>query len=578
MKRLFIWMLLNVSFISINAQNFAWAKKGGLWAYDYGYGIANDKSGNVYVAGKYEKNANFSGVVLPCQGNHDIFVAQYSPSGNLNWIRSAGGYTGDYAEAVACDGNYLYVAGEIQGTNATIIFQDSPITLKTAGSNDIFLAKYTLSGTLLWAKRAGGTDNEKALGVAYDNSGNIFICGKFKSYATFGSTTVNGSGEDDIFVAKYDANGNFLWVRKAGSSGRDEAKSVKCDAAGNVYICGMYKDGCNFGSQTLSSPNAHFDMFLAKYSPSGSLLWVKRGGGNYDDVGWSLAIDSYGKLYVGGEFNSTATFGSQTISTRGSADALVACYDANGNALWVRRAGGSGIDRARGIACAGSNVYITGQYAQTGYFGSYTKTAADNSDIFISCLDNAGNFKWVMTAGGPADAPEDLGYESGNAICAETSGNVYATGAMLNGATFGSTSLSAYTRTDVFVVKITSPPSGRSEENLAATEDDSVTDNSDQPLRLAQEAPADLNPAVNPDTELKVYPNPGDGYFTLEFNGKESAQYELTVFNSLGQLIEQRQVTAPTVTTLDMANREKGIYFIELRNGESLQRKKVMLR
>jgi hypothetical protein len=575
MKQIFIWMLLNVSFISINAQNFSWAKKGGLWAYDYGYGITNDNYGNVYVAGKYEQNAKFSDVVLPCQGNHDIFVAQYSPTGNLNWIKTAGGYTGDYATCIATDGNYLYVGGEIEGTNATIYFQGSPITLKCQNSNDIFLAKYTTSGTLLWAKRAGGNDYEKALGITYDNAGNVLICGLFRGAATFGgTTTIYSSGENDIFVAKYDANGNFLWVKKAGSAGRDEAKSIKCDAYGNIYISGMYKNGCTFGSQWLSSPGSYFNMFVAKYSSGGSLQWVKTGGGNYDDVGWSLALDNYGKIYVTGEFNATANFSGQTIWTTGSADVFVACYDPNGNIQWIRKAGGSQTDRARGIAVAGNKIYITGQFGGTAYFGPYTKYAADNSDIFIACLDNYGTFKWALSAGGSPDAAEELGYESGNAIAAQTNGNVYATGSMLNGATFGSTSLSAYTRTDVFVVKVLAPPSNRSDDNLMAVEENGETEIiQDDPERSFQEQ--EIKEEL---TELNIYPNPGDGYFVLEFNAKESAQYEIIVFNSLGQIIEKRQITVPSVTNIDLANREKGIYFVELRNAEAFQRKKVILR
>jgi hypothetical protein len=567
-------MLLNVSFISINAQSFSWAKKGGLWAYDYGYGIANDANGNVYVAGKYEQNANFSGVVLPCQGNHDIFVAQYSPTGNLNWIKTAGGYSGDYATCLATDGNYVFVGGEIEGTNATIYFQGSSATLKCQNSNDIFLAKYTTSGTLLWAKRAGGNDYEKALGITYDNAGNVLICGLFRGAATFGgTTTIYGSGDNDIFVAKYDANGNFLWVKKAGSTGRDEAKSIKCDVYGNVYISGLYKNGCTFGSQWLASPNGYFNMFLAKYSSAGNLLWVKTGGGDYDDVGWSLATDGYSRIYVSGEFNATANFGGQTIWTTGSADIFVASYDMNGNIQWIRKAGGNKEDRARGIGIAGSRIYITGQYGGTAYFGPYTKTAADNSDIFIASLDIYGTFKWVMTAGGVADAYEDLGYESGNAVCAQTNGNVYATGSMLNGATFGSTSLSAYTRTDVFVVKILSNPVSRSDEEVLADQEGSEED----PALPVDEIENDkLGKGYS--VELKIYPNPGDGYFVLEFNSDKSDQYEIVVFNSLGQVVDQRQITVPVVTSLDLAGRDKGIYFVEVRNTDVLFRKKVVLR
>ena len=75
MKKVYLLILLNLLFFSVSAQNFDWAKREGLWAYDYGYGIVNDNAGNVYVAGKYEENANFSGTVLSNAGNHDIYLA-----------------------------------------------------------------------------------------------------------------------------------------------------------------------------------------------------------------------------------------------------------------------------------------------------------------------------------------------------------------------------------------------------------------------------------------------------------------------------------------------------------------------
>ena len=427
MKKVYSFIAASALFISLQAQNFDWAKREGQYAYDYGYGITTDNNGNVYVAGKYEEvGANFSGTILPCQGNHDIWVAQYGSDGTLNWIRTSGGFSGDYAWGVACDNSFVYIAGEIEGDTANITFVGSPITLKCISSNDIFVAKYDLNGNLIWARSAGGYNYEKALSVTYDNAGNIYICGLYRDPVTFGGTTTINPvtvGQNDIFVAKYDTNGTFLWVQHAGGAGRDEAKSIKCDAAGNVYICGMYSTGTfAFGTTNLTS-KGNFDIFLAKYSSAGVLQWVKTAGGDYDDVAWSMTMDNVGKLYIGGEFNAYAVFGAIPLTTSGNADVFVACYDASGTVQWAKSAGGTLNDRARGIGCDGSNIFITGQFGGTANFGSTALTAADSSDIFFASLDNSGNFIRGSSVGGVADTYEPLGYESGIAICAEASGD-----------------------------------------------------------------------------------------------------------------------------------------------------------
>ncbi|MEW6468846.1 MAG: T9SS type A sorting domain-containing protein [Bacteroidota bacterium] len=539
MKNVYVLTLMGLAFISIPAQNFNWAKREGLWAYDYGYGITTDNNGNVYVAGKYEMFADFSGTILPCEGNHDIYLAQYSASGNLNWITTAGGNMGDYATSVACDNNYVYIGGEIEGWGTTVYFEGSNVTLNAEGFNDIILAKYDLSGNLIWAKRAGGSENEKALGITYDNSGNVYICGFFRDVATFETTTINGYGTNDIFLAKYDANGNFLWVRNAGSSGRDEAKSVRCDAAGNVYICGMYEDGCVFGSQTLTSANTYFDCFLAKYDGNGNLQWVRTGGSDYDEVAWQLEIDNAGKIYIAGEFNAYAIFDSYAITTSGEADIFVACYDASGNIQWITPVGGDLVDRARGLGCDGTNLYITGQYGGTVTFGPSSITAVDSSDVFIASLTNTGSFIWATTVGGQADSLEPLGYESGNAICARSDGSVYATGAILDGGVFGSIAYNEYDRTDVFVCKITALGVGGAEITLPGA--------------------------------ISVYPNPSSGTFSVSGLDQDM---DVKVYGSIGNLVYSSRAVARE-HSFDLP---AGVYFIEVHDGEqSLLREKIII-
>lgn len=449
-----IWM-------GASAQKFEWARKGGLWAYDYGNGVATDNAGNVYLAGKYEKNAKFSGVTLPCQGNHDIFTAKYSPSGSLLWIRTAGGYTGDYATCVATDSRFVYMGGEVEGSNATIKFPGSSITVKCKGGNDIVLAKYDLNGNLLWARSAGGYGDDKALGISYDAYGNIYIAGCFESKCYFPGTTLYTRGERDIFVAKYDANGNFKWARAMGSSQRDEAKAIKVDAYGNIYICGMYKNGCKFGDKYLSAPNGAFNAFVARLTSNGDLVWVKTGGGSWDDVAWGITMDKAGKLFIAGEFNATAYFSDRKIWTTGSADVFVACYDAWGNIKWIQKGGGKNVDRARAIGTDGYNIFITGQFGYWAKFGGTTRYAPDKWDIFVAGLNNSGSWLWATSVGGGTDPEETLGYESGNTVCADGYGNVYASGALLKDGSFGSTWLTTYSRTDVWLAKLKHGVAGR---------------------------------------------------------------------------------------------------------------------
>jgi hypothetical protein len=543
MKKLYLVLLLTLSAINPWAQTFDWAKIEGRYAYDYGYGITTDNAGNVYAAGKYEEvNANFSGTLVPCQGNHDIWVAKYTSSGTLSWIRTAGGVTGDYAWGVACDNTYVYVSGEIEGSNETITFVGSPITLTCYASNDIFVAKYDVSGNLLWARSAGGIDYEKSTSVAYDNSGNVYICGLYCGIVTFGgSTTINctSSGVADIFIAKYDANGNFQWVQHAGSNGRDEAKSIKCDAAGNVYVTGMYSNGCQFGSQTLSTYNGPwFDIFLAKYDSNGNLQWVKTAGGDYDDVGWGVTMDNAGKIYITGEYNAYNF--EYNLTTTGMADVFVACYNTSGVLQWAKGGGGSAIDRARGIGTDGTNIFITGQFGSTANFGSHSVTSADSSDVFIVGLNGNGDFAGAASVGGPADAVDSLGYESGIAVTAN-SGAVYATGSVLDGGTFGSITPSAYTRTDVFVAKMS---------NLIGINE------------------------IIAENGIAVFPNPNTGSFTV-YNS--NAQADLSVYNIIGEEIYSRKITSAQ-EYIDIAAVSSGIYFVELKNkDDKIYRQKILI-
>lgn len=548
MEKLCLVLLLNTLVINLNAQAFQWAKREGLWGYDYGYAVGTDNAGNVYVAGKYEMNANFSDTILANQGNHDIYLARYSPDGNLDWIRTGGGSLGDYAVALTTDGtSSVIIAGEIEGVNGPILFSESAITITAVGGNDAFVAKYRLNGSLLWAKSEGGWNNEKALGVTNDKSGNIYVCGFFTDTTIFNGVTIPGAGLHDTFLAKYDDHGNFQWMQKGGGPGRDEALSTKCDAAGNIYVCGFFSDSAVFGGTmyyTVSTINDFFvDAYVAKYSPNGTLLWFKQSGGDYDDVAWSITTDDSDKAYVTGAFNANASFDSIDLSSSGNSDVFVASFNGSGDVVWAVKAGGALIDRAKAIYSDGYNLYITGHFGDTAAFGITSLTAVDNSDIFISCLNNSGDFLWSISVGGQKDSLETLGHESGDALAVDNSGNVYATGALLNGGIFGSDDYSPYSRTDMFIAKI-------SQQNVGLNE-------------------------KHPEEEFKIYPNPSKGDFTLEL-AKPAIKSSIVVTNEIGQSTITKSIENKSFINFDISGESKGLYFIEIIVDEKIYHKKII--
>src|SRR5687767_2168500 len=147
------------------------------------------------------------------------------------------------------------------------------------------------SPDLLWARRAGGLDSDTGYAVATDPSGNIYVAGAFYATNDFGPVKLVSAGLSDIFVAKYDADGNFLWARRAGGTSYDEARGVAVDGAGNACITGFFQLTANFAPTNLVS-TGQSDVFVAKYDPAGNLQWARRAGGNDFEESHAIALDS----------------------------------------------------------------------------------------------------------------------------------------------------------------------------------------------------------------------------------------------------------------------------------------------
>jgi hypothetical protein len=410
---------------------------------DYGFGIAVDANGNVYVTGVYAGTVAFGNTSLTSSGFQDVFIAKYNGAGTLQWVRSAGGPNNDQGLSIAVNtaGN-VYITGYY---SATATFGNTSVS--AVGGNDIFVAQYDNNGNFRWVRSAGGADEDIARGIAADASGNAFITGNFRSTATFGGNTVTSAGGEDIAIAKYDNDGNFQWVYSAGSTGDDRGMGITTDAGGNMFVTGYYLQTITLGATALTSSGG-YDIFLAKYNSGGVVQWATTLGGLGHEYGQSVAVSPNGNIAVSGGFQGLTSLSGTTINSEGTRDMFVLKCNSAGGFLWAKTAGGQGYDYSYGVFVdANDQTYVVGCFEATAKFGTVSKIAAGTQDIFVAKYDGAGGLNWVVSAGG-TNSDIAMG------VAIDPNINIYITGGFNYIAIFGNRTHTSAGSSDIFVGRL----------------------------------------------------------------------------------------------------------------------------
>ncbi len=339
---------------------------------DYNGGIEVDTSGNVYVTGK--SASSWGSPIRAKNGGDDAFVAKLSGSGTLLWNTFLGGNGNDGCAGIALDGS-----GNVVVRGSSSASWGGPVRAYTGGE-DIFAAKLSGSGTLLWHTflGGGGGDYSQGLGIDTDPSDNVIVSG-YTFMTSWGSPIRAHNGDYDAFAAKLDGNGNLLWNTFLGGSGSDNCYGVAVDGAGNLALTG---DSISAWGTPVRAHSGSLDVFVAKLSGNGTLLWNTFLGGSSWDWVYAVAANSAGTLAVTGK--SAGAWGSPLSVYSGGEDAFAALLDTNGALLWNTFLGSGGNDSGYGITVDGStNVHVTGVGAAT--WGSPIRPfTSGNNDAFVA--------------------------------------------------------------------------------------------------------------------------------------------------------------------------------------------------
>lgn len=291
----------------------------------------------------------------------------------------------------------------------------------------------TLSGqtSFQWAKSAGSNIDERGTSIVVDSNGNSYSTGFFFGTVDFdpgpGTFTVSSNGIDDIFILKLDNAGNFVWVNTIGGTSVDEAYDIAIDPSGNIYITGRFLAIADFDPSPAVynvDPGAGIlPTFIAKYGPSGNLIWANNVAGQLG--GQSITLDINGNVHVFGE-GPTGDFdpGPGVFNLIGSA--FVLKLTNAGSFIWAKQFTVDSQINCYGIAVDNlGNVILTGDYTGTPDFdpsaATYSFTSVGWSDAFLTKLDVNGNFVWAKTIGG-------IFHELSMGIIIDNGNNIYTTG------------------------------------------------------------------------------------------------------------------------------------------------------
>ena len=382
------------------AGNFIWAKQGTGSVNDNSMNIAVDDMGNHYFTGRIgdQDSVMFGDTTLYNNGIEDKhFVAKCSYNGNFLYARSFGSRDMGGKSAISSstydiendtNGDF-YVTGEFgNGVNNWTIGDSVFSTSNSA--EDIFLAKFNMDGDFLWALRSFGDDENEGYGLAIDNAGNVFVVGSIEGTGTLGNVVFNSTANTrDIFVAKFGSNGNLIWFRQFGGPETDEGYGIALDDIGDVYITGEFQGTINVNGSIITASGAGTDEgWIAKYDSNGNFIWIRQFGGVMSESVWSISSNQF-NICVAGSFGGTATFGDTTITSSGDFDAFIAKYDLDGNFISVVGMGGSDYDEVReAVLDDENNAYLTGFYRATADIGDTTFTTLAFEDTFIAKFGN----------------------------------------------------------------------------------------------------------------------------------------------------------------------------------------------
>lgn len=535
---------------SSTSGDLIWAKKVGGASNEFGLAIETFNN-DVYVSGIFRNATDFdpgpSSFVLNSNTRENTFLLKLDEYGSFVWVKqfASYSYSDNYGRGLAIDANGgIYLTGSFGGTVDFDPESGSQNISSVQNSYDIFLSKFDVSGNILWVKTLGGNSFDGAESATVSNSGDLFITGSFSNTIDLNPSTsiddeFSSNGYRDVFVSRYDANGNNIWNKTFGGTGEDIGKDLSIDGNNNIYTTGTFENTVNVNTTSIVSQGGS-DFFVNKIDVFGNHEWIIRFGTAWDDESLGIEVFSTGNAYITGNL--------------GGDNAFIYSLDSAGNEVWSRLVDGTGGSFSSGNAISidsDENLYVSGNFGGLCFFvsdyGGISRNSNGQSDNFTMkmsrCDDPVNEINLTINN----DSPElRAPYSNSNNF--------------------------RWFNCDDF-----SNPIGF--QNIF-----NATENGDYAVVIQEDGCIDTSDCVTVDnigieefntSKINVFPNPSDGLVNINSTYAHEA-LRIKVFNATGQIILSKKFTSEELITIDLEG-SQGLYILEVSSKYFIDRRNLIL-
>jgi len=305
----------------------------------------------------------------------------------------------------------------------------------------------------IWSQRFGDANDQTAI-ASFDSSGNIIMAGYFEGTIDLGGGPLVSAGGYDIFVAKFDPSGTHQWSKRFGDANYQYATAVIADPSGNVFVTGRFPGTVDFGGGPLTSAG-WLDIFVVKFSPDGSHVWSKRFGDADEQLGQAIAVDANGNVAVAGRFKGSVDFGGGPLLAAGGYDCCIAKFSGDGLYQWSKRFGDTTDQSVNAIAFDSlGRLVAAGEFWGSMDLGGGPLVSAGNRDVFVAEFDGAGIFLWDNRYGNASG-------QSATSLAIDRNDHIVIGGYFYGSIDFGGGTIFSAGASDVFITKLL--PSGAHE-------------------------------------------------------------------------------------------------------------------